>query len=77
MGAIDGSPRQKQGWNPLLPAKSRSFYLEVYRNNFLGNPCPNGSARLGDTPSLPYVRQLPPYSLVSNSIEVFLEGQLT
>jgi len=34
-GAIDVLPRQKQGWNPLLPAEVRPFHLEDIRKRFL------------------------------------------
>ena len=52
-GAMDDLPRQKLGWNPLLPTKVRSFHLEEnpannlldgIRKCFLGQPCLNRPA---------------------------------
>jgi len=62
-GAMDGYTGKSRGLPPFAGGVQTASFRGMGRS-FFGKPCPSGSARLGDTPSLPWWRQSPPVQSV-------------
>ena len=67
-GAMDGYTGKSRGLPPFAGGVQTVSFRGMGRS-FFGKSCPSGSARLGDTPSLPWWRQSPPCNLSANWIE--------